>query len=398
MNRKFSRRAVLKPLAALPLGALLTALFPSPWARAKSAIPSEVRSITPPKLDAVHLGKRTLCYRPMRKGSPNMGLEQRDKQTIAYNYGHGGSGWTLAPGSASYVIDLAEKSFQPSAIDKGQPMVVIGAGAMGLFTAYELVQRGYSNITVISEKFEGLTSHNAGGLLAPVSMDNNPAMQVIIDKIGIQAYRFYSAVANGRNPELGGGATIVPAYFERRSDSGLEPYVGIVMQPAKDVVLDFGNGTSRPMVAYDDGIFIDTAVLMDKLRRYLEPHVRFEQRKVDKFSDLQTNLIFNCSGLGAAELNADSKLVSVQGHLIMLKDQNPKDLQSMILIYLDSGKTASGQNVKRSFYIFPKHLPDTAANDVGVIGGTFIEGATAATPNIEEFDRIIAGAKKFYGT
>jgi hypothetical protein len=229
-------------------------------------------------------------------------------------------------------------------------------------------------------------------------MDNNPAMQVIIDKIGIQAYRFYSAVANGRNPELGGGATIVPAYFARRSDSGLEPYVGIVMQPAKDVVLDFGNGTSRPMVAYDDGIFIDTAVLMDRLRRYLEPHVRFEQRKVDKFSDLQTNLIFNCSGLGAAELNADSKLVSVQGHLIMLKDQNPKDLQSMILIYLDTGKTASGQNVKRSFYIFPKHLPDTAANDVGVIGGTFIEGATAATPNIEEFDRIIAGAKKFYGT
>ena len=398
MNRKFSRRNVLKPLAALPLGALLTALFPSPWARAKSAMPSEVRSITPPKLDAVHLGKRALCYRPMRKGSPNMGLEQRGKQTIANNYGHGGSGWTLAPGSASYVIDLAEKSFLPSAIDKGQPMVVIGAGAMGLFTAYELVQRGYSNITVISEKFEGLTSHNAGGLLAPVSMDNNPAMQVIIDKIGIQAYRFYSAVANGRNPELGGGATIVPAYFARRSDSGLEPSVGIVLQPAKDVVLDFGNRTSRPMVAYDDGIFIDTAVLMDKLHRYLEPHVRFEQRKVDKFSDLQTNLIFNCSGLGAAELNADSKLVSVQGHLIMLKDQNPKDLQSMILIYLDSGKTASGQNVKRSFYIFPKHLPGTAANDVGVIGGTFIEGATAATPNIEEFDRIIAGAKKFYGT
>ena len=69
----------------------------------------------------------------------------------------------------------------------------------------------------------------------------------------------------------------------------------------------------------------------------------------------------------------------------------------MILIYLDSGKTASGQNVKRSFYIFPKHLPGTDTNDVGVIGGTFIEGATAATPNTEEFDRIIAGAKKFYG-
>jgi hypothetical protein len=30
------------------------------------------------------------------------------------------------------------------------------------------------------------------------------------------------------------------------------------MQPAKDVMLDFGNGTQRRMVSYDDGIFIGT--------------------------------------------------------------------------------------------------------------------------------------------
>ena len=52
------------------------------------------------------------------------------------------------------------------------------------------------------------------------------------------------------------GAVVVPTYFQDRKNSGLEPYVGVVMQPAKDVVLDFGNGTTQKMVSYDDGIFI----------------------------------------------------------------------------------------------------------------------------------------------
>jgi hypothetical protein len=55
---------------------------------------------------------------------------------------------------------------------------------------------------------------------------------------------------------------------------------------------------------------------------------------------------------------------------------------------------SSGHLVKRSFYQFPKHLLDTAAND---IGGTFIEGATIDTPNVKEFDIMLAGAKRLYG-
>ena len=51
------------------------------------------------------------------------------------------------------------------------------------------------------------------------------------------------------------------------------------MQPAKDVVLDFGNGTQRPIVAYDDGIFIDTAVMMQDLTEVLQDRVRFERRR-----------------------------------------------------------------------------------------------------------------------
>jgi D-amino-acid oxidase len=357
----------------------------------------EVRKMNPPKLEAVHLGKRILCHRPMRRGAPNMSLEQRDGKNIAHCYGWGGSGWTLGPGGTAYVNNLLINSDYAIGLTEDTPITVIGAGALGLFAAYDLVQRGFTSITVVAENFDGLTSHNAGGLLAPVSMDNAPELQRIIDKVGIDAYVFYDAIAKKIHPDFADGAVVVPTYFENRDDSGLEPYVGVVMQPAKDVTLDFGNGTKRDLVSYDDGIFIDTAKMMTALHEYLDTRVTFVQRKVNTISELSDSFIINCSGGLDYELNNDGDMVSVQGHLIMLKDQNVTDLQHMILVYFGESVTASGQNIKRSFYIFPKQLPNTGSNDVGVIGGTFIEGATFETPNTEEFDILLQGAKDFYG-
>jgi D-amino-acid oxidase len=394
-NRKtplqFNRRNFLYTIAASSVAFYLSG-FIKP-----SSSPLEVRNIIPPRLDTAYLGEKILCYRPMRRGVPNMTIETLGNQLVAHNYGHGGSGWTLAPGCSKYVVDLVEASPKGKSISKNEEVTVVGGGVLGLFTAYELVQRGYTNITVVADSYDKLTSHNAGGLLAPVSMSNNPEIQPLIDKVGIDAYKFYDSVAQGKQQDFQKGALIVPAYFEDRESSGLEPYVGIVMQPAKDVILDFGNGTQRKMVSYDDGIFIDTAKMMQALHDTLSKKVKFEKKKIKKLSELSSSVVFNCSGLGASKLNNDAEVVPVQGHLIMLREQVPAHLQSMILVYFSKGKTKSGLEVKRSFYIFPKQLPGSAANDVGVIGGTFIEGGTPETPNLEEFDILVANAKKFYG-
>lgn len=357
----------------------------------------EVRAITPPRLETANLGERILCHRPMRRGTPRLAVERIGSKVVAHDYGHGGSGWTLGPGSAAYVADLVAADPDGAAIPLDAPVIVIGAGTIGLFTAYELVSRGYTNVTVMAEAFTGLTSHNAAGLLAPVSMDNDPEFQPIVDRIGVDAYRFYAAVATGSHPDFAAGAAFVPSYFANREESGLEPYVGVVMEPAKDVILDFGNGTTRPMVAYDDGIFIDTAAFMQELTDFLTPHVTFVEQLVTDFESLPADLIFDCTGLGAAVLDDDAEMVSVQGHLVMLRDQVPADLASMILVYLPEGETDDGMHAKRSFYIMPKRLPGTGPNDVGVIGGTFIEGATPETPNEREFDRLIVQAREFYG-
>lgn len=359
----------------------------------------EVRKIIPPNLDEAYLGQKILCYRPMRHGSPNLTVVQNGNKVVAHNYGHGGSGWTLGPGSASYVNSLMINSKYSDALsNKLTPIAIIGAGVIGLFTAYDLNKRGYRNITIYADRVDSLTSHNAGGLLAPVSMDNAPDMQATIDQIGIDAYRFYDSIAKNKNSDLKGGAIIVPTYFNDREESGLEPYVGKVMQPAKEVVLDFGNGTTRKMVAYDDGIYMDTAILMVELHKYMSAHnIPIVKKKINFFADLSQRFIFNCSGLGSSQLANDSKVIPVQGHLIMLKNQIPQNLNYMILVYFGEGSTEANQKVKRSFYIFPKRLANAGPQDLGVLGGTFVEGGNPNTPNLKEFEFLLEGAKKFYG-
>lgn len=368
-------------------------VFPLLFAEAR-----EIRKITPPKLDVAHLGPRILCHRPMRHGSPKLNVEQRYDKVIANNYGHGGSGWTLAPGSADYVNNLLINSKYRSDLKSNTPITIIGGGVIGLFTAYDLFTKGYTNLTIVAESFDALTSHNSGGLVAPVSMDNDSEIKSIIYKIGFKAYKFYKVIADKRHPHFADGAVVLPTYFENRDDSGLEPYVGVVMEPAKDVVLDFGNGTTRYMVAYDDVIFVDVSKMMTALADYLKKNkVRFIKKKIHSFSQIRDKFIVNCTGIGAKELSSDDKMLSVQGHLIMLKNQKVADLQHMIFVYFKEKATKSGQKLTRSFYIFPKHLSNSGVNDVGVIGATFIEGATSLTPNQEEFDIVLKNAKEFYG-
>ncbi len=359
----------------------------------------ETRNIIPPAFAQTHIGEKILCYRPMKHGMPNLSVEQINNKVIAHNYGHGGSGWTLGPGSAKYVNTLLiDSPLGKELSDKSTPIAIIGAGLVGLFTAYDLVKRGYSNITIYAEKIDPLASHYAGGLLAPVSMDNDHDMQPIIDQIGIDAYHFYDDVARNKNQDFKQGARLVPSYFNSREDSGLEAYVGRVMRPAKDVILDFGNGTTRKMVAYDDGIFMNTALLMAELHEFSNANnINIVVGKIHSFEELQEQFIFNCSGLGAVELARDTALVPVQGHLIMLKNQLPENMNYMILVYFGEGKTVANQKVKRSFYIFPKHLPDSAPQDIGVIGGTFIEGGIPDIPNLNEYDAIIDEANSFFG-
>lgn len=70
----------------------------------------------------------------------------------------------------------------------------------------------------------------------------------------------------------------------------------------------------------------------------------------------------------------------------------------MVLVYFKKSKTKSGKKIKRAFCMFPKKLPNIGGNDVGVIEGTFVEGGTSDTPNVEKFETLLKKAKDFYGS
>lgn len=355
---------------------------------------TEVRKLNPPKLEAKNLGTKILCHRAMRRGSPNMSVELWHDKVLINNYSHGGSGWTLGPGSVDYVYGLLVTSEYASGFTSDTPVTILGAGVIGLYTAYDLLKKGFRNITIVASHFNNLTSHYAGGIVAPISMDNAPHMQPAIDRIGTEAYKYFKDIALGNNPDFPNGATIVPTYFDTREESGLEPYVGVVMDEAKDVVLDYGNGARHEMVAYDDGIFINTPQMMQYLKDYVYKFgVKTEHRKIISFDELGNTYIFNCSGMGSIDLLEDPQIISIQGHLIMLKGQNPKDLDYMVMKYLGHGKTADNFPIERALYIFPKINGD----EYGVIGGSFVEGATKNEPNEAEFEVIIKNARDFFG-
>jgi hypothetical protein len=137
-------------------------------------------------------------------------------------------------------------------------------------------------------------------------------------------------------------------------------------------------------------------------------YVRRETRKLENFEELllashhssseeTPHVIINCSGLGSQILNNDYQLRPTQGHLIHLKDQASSYEMNYLISILPSQKTVtkSGFVNKPSMYYHPKIVDDLG--NIGVIGGTFIEGATERQPHEEEFDDMLQRARQFFG-
>jgi D-amino-acid oxidase len=122
--------------------------------------------------------------------------------------------------------------------------------------------------------------------------------------------------------------------------SELEVFVGRVMQPDKEVVVDFGTGVRRQMIVYDDSLFIDTCSMMEQLTALLKEKIPFKHREIHDFSELDQPIIFNCTGINSNKLNHDSSLYPVQGQLVMLENQDPDDFEYMMTVDWNEGFTS----------------------------------------------------------
>lgn len=177
----------------------------------------EVRVLVPPTLDVKLTGQKFVGYRPYRKGGPRIEIEDRAERTIIHNYGHGGSGWTMAPGCAKKMVASllnhakakAEGIFDEAAY-KQQPVSVLGAGVVGIYMAYELYAQGFTNISVIAEQFKGIASDVSGGLIAPISLGVAPYE---CDDVLLDTYRIYESILKGTHPHFKTGVRAVTSLF-----------------------------------------------------------------------------------------------------------------------------------------------------------------------------------------
>ncbi|MBN8827509.1 MAG: FAD-dependent oxidoreductase [Sphingobacteriia bacterium] len=357
----------------------------------------EIRYINPPRLEVENIGDNILCYRPKRRGEPRINIIELDNKIILNNYGQGGAGWTIAPGAANYLVNSFIDKY-PN-VKKNEPIAVIGAGVKGLFTTIELLENGFKNIIIYAEEFDNLASHNAGASFAPPSSRSYPTLKDKIAGISIYSYNFYKSIVEKKHTFLKSGARIIPAYYLNKRQSPLERYVreGII-SPAKEVILDFKNGKTYKMFAYDDCIFIETAQIMDQLNSFLKKkEIIFNRIKINSFNKVKEKIIVNAAGIGAKELLDDKKMLPVQGHLVMLKNQNPENLNYTIFVDIDEKVDSNGNKYAHYFYIFPKSHLNAKKEDIGVLGGTFIENADSTTPNFNEFQNVIENAKIFFG-
>lgn len=338
--------------------------------------------LTPPQLDPVNMKEYVTCVRPMREGIFRIEAETVGDKFVVHNYGHGGSGWTLLPGCVNHALKLfSDAQAKDAKLKKNKKVTVIGAGCNGLLTAIRLKQAGY-DVKIVAERVRDLASNKAAGLLAPVSMKTSPEEQAKVDAIGIDAFTYYKKQAESKTPEFQ-GISFMPVYvIGDEEGAGLYPLVDAGhMEKPEDVKIRFENGAAHEAKKFRT-IFMNTKILMKELgKKVRELKIPILRKKVKDFAELETSVVFNCSGLGAKGFG-DDKMIPVQGHLISLKKEPIRKLQYMIYAKLK----VDGEY--RYVYFMPKAG--------GTLGGTFIEGEGELNTNQGEFEKILQRSKTFF--
>lgn len=348
-------------------------------------------NLVPPYLGTSVIKEKITCIRGHRERIFNTSIEMVATNYIFHNYGHGGAGWTFLFGCVNESIRQFERVLLEKPLLKHQPISVVGAGCYGLLTAILLARKGL-HITIYAKEQNTLASNMAAGFFFPrprkVSNDQETA---IFFARGMESYQAYLDIIAGNHPFISYGPKLLPAYYGLDIDPGFGPYQkqGLV-DASEQVVIDFGNNKIYPAMAYKT-IYINPGILMEELRRNIkELGIPIVEQDLESLQDLDDQIIFNCSGLGAKKLAPDSRMIPIQGHLITLTMQ-PDMTQ---LQYLINFKVImmTPQNTPRYelLYFAPK--------DEGILGITFLRGQDSLTSNSREFERLLQRAHDFFGT
>lgn len=350
----------------------------------------KIIQLTPPIISTDHISEKISCIRAHRERIFRVETEQWNNKLVSHNYGHGGAGWTFLFGCVQESIRQFEKQLQENSFYKNKPICVVGAGCYGLLTAIMLTRKGHQ-VHIIAKEIENITSYKAAGFFFPRSRKcSTPQERALFQSYGMNSYKEYLAIASGSHPFLAAGSKILPAYYSLDIDPGYSSFIDqeLVSKP-EQITIDFGTGKQYDVMRYET-IFINTLAMMNELHRNIaELRIPIARSEVSSFDEINDEIIFNCSGLGVRQLVNDPRIVPVQGHLILLKNQPPSEqLQYLINVKVLS-TNLKGMPRDELIYFAPKRS--------GILGITFLRGQQDETANTYEFDRLLERSINFFG-
>jgi D-amino-acid oxidase len=321
---------------------------------------------TPVVVAPERVRKVLVGLRPYRQGGFRLETERWRGKHVVHNYGHGGAGISLAPGTAEYVVRFLE-AVSPSAC------AVIGAGIVGLMTAIRLQQAGWSVRIYARDLPRNTTSHVAGGLWFPtLAAEESTVPGAIRERFEDIARISHAWYSNRISPDNGIGwiRHYMPGVTTAILPGGNGLYRNVGQDASAALSMGFADVLRCDTLMVEPPVFLP--LLLDA---FLGAGGELDQVSFDRPADLEAlpeGVLINCSGLGARTLFDDSALVSVRGHILMLPPQ-PEVKYAYVI-----------EEAGNLLYLFPRR-------DAIILGGSAEYGVESRIPEPLEIDRILSG-------
>jgi D-amino-acid oxidase len=282
-----------------------------------------------------------VCLRPFRPAGPRVETERVGNALVVHNYGHGGSGWSLAWGSSARAVRLALQA-------SPREVAVIGCGALGLTSAI-LAQRAGARVIIFArDQLPGTTSAGATGEWTPDSRIAQagivaPEFAAVWEEMARTSFRTHReylglpgtpvewidqyAVTDTTRKDAPSPGPAVPAPPARPSSVSYAHYgqrirditptwrrVPIEATPFK------GTSAARSEIMVFN-IAGYSRTLMNDFFTAGGQYRRAEFQAPSQIAALGQKVAINCTGLGARELFKDETLTPVRGQIVRLIPQ-----------------------------------------------------------------------------
>lgn len=275
--------------------------------------------LTTPNISRENMIGTNVGIRPFRKTGVRLEAELLKDKLIIHNYGYGGSGLILSFGGTKEVLDILDKQKISS-----KTVAILGAGVVGLTTAYDLLAQNYEVHIYADEWSPNLTSNVAAGIWSPLSFPKDlpeEKNQLHLRMQKIAEDRFSKSV--GDSPEFE-GVRMIPSYSFKTQTSQESDRV----KKREEVIACFDNGVIKSgRRIYEFGIDgqLFMSDLYNKVKRNGAVLKQCHFESLEDVLNLRESVIINCTSMGSIKLFDDQEFVPVRGQLVYFKPQKEID-------------------------------------------------------------------------